>query len=282
MSAVLSPAPVSMRPLRTVSVVAGRFLLRFGLLAVLCWVWQRATEAAANPYFPTPLQILDRMRTLWFAGPASHLWISAPLWTDVAPSLVRMLIGWLGGSLLGAVIGVSAGAFPTVRRMVDPAAQFLRALPTPAILPVFLIVFGANDVMRVLVIAFGCTWPVLLNAMQATGAIDPVARDTARTLRLGPVRRLVQVDLCYATPAILAGMRVGLSLALVLMVLSEWVVATSGLGFFLVDSQRHFEFAGMWAAMVALGVLGYVFNTVFTTLEHRALRWHRHSRARHD
>jgi ABC-type nitrate/sulfonate/bicarbonate transport system permease component len=260
----------------------GWVVLRFGVLAAPLLLWQWAAVSATNPFFPAPLHILGRIREVWFSGPASHLWTSSRYWSDVAPSLGRMLAGWAVGSLGGALLGTAAGASRTVSRMVDPAAQFLRALPTPAVLPIFLIIFGANDAMRILVIAFGCTWPVLLNAMQATAHIDQQARDTVRSLRLSAWRRLLQIDLRFATPAILAGMRIGLGLALVLMVLSEWVVSTSGLGYFLIDSQRHFEFADMWAAMVLIGVVGYLANTVFTATERRLLRWHRGSRAHSD
>lgn len=260
----------------------GWLVLRFGVLAALVIVWQLAAVAAQNPFFPPPLRIVARIQQLWFDGPPLHLWTSPAYWADVAPSLARMLAGWILGSLAGALLGTAGGASRTVRQMVDPVAQFLRALPTPAVLPVFLILFGASDTMRVLVIAFGCTWPVMLNAMQATAHIDQQARDTAWSLRLGPWRRLVQIDLRFATPAIFAGMRIGLALALVLMVLSEWIVSTSGLGFFLVDSQRRFEFEGMWAAMVLIGVVGYLTNTAFTGVERRLLRWHRGSRAQSE
>ena len=91
----------------------------------------------------------------------------------------------------------------------------------------------------------------------------------ARSFRLRRWRRVLQVDLPLSLPGIFAGMRIGLALALVLLVVSEWVVATSGLGFFLINSQRHFEFAEMWAAMALLGCAGYVFNTVFIATERR-------------
>jgi ABC-type nitrate/sulfonate/bicarbonate transport system permease component len=273
---------VTERVSRTALRGVGWLALRFGVLAALIMVWQSAAAAAPNPFFPPPLRILVRIQEVWLDGPPLHLWTSPALWADVAPSIARMLLGWTLGSLAGALLGAAVGASRTVRQMVDPVAQFLRALPTPAVLPVFLILFGASDTMRVLVIAFGCTWPVMLNAMQATAHIDQQARDTVRSMRLRPWRRLVQIDLRFATPAIFAGMRIGLALALVLMVLSEWIVSTSGLGFFLVDSQRRFNFESMWAAMVLIGVIGYLANIAFTGVERRLLRWHRGSRAHGD
>ena len=82
--------------------------------------------------------------------------------------------------------------------------------------------------------------------------------------------------------AIAAGMRIGLALALILMVLSEWVVSTSGLGFSLINSQQHFDMVGMWAAMVALALAGYLVNTAFLAAENRALAWHKGVRGHHE
>lgn len=273
------PFPLSLlhRPLR----LAGALLLRVTVVAVLVICWQQVTARSQDPFFPTPVAIAHEARQTWFSGGAEQLFTTTAFWTDVVPSFARMFGGWMLGSAVGAVLGIAAGESRTVRQLLDPPVQFLRALPTPAVLPIFLIIFGATNSMRVGIIAFGCTWPVLLNAMQATASIDPQAREVAMSFRLSAWRRVFQIDLPLSTPGIFAGMRIGLALALVLLVVSEWVVATSGLGFYLIDSQRHFEFTQMWAAMALLGVAGYVCNTAFIATEHRVLRWYRGSREQH-
>ncbi|MGW0997965.1 ABC transporter permease [Streptomyces sp. NPDC002520] len=248
---------------------------RFGVLVLLLLVWQWAASDAGNLFFPPPTDIFHRILVDWFSGPATHLFVTAAFMADVAPSMGRMLTGWLLGSLIGAAVGVLAGAVRTARQIIDPPAQFLRALPTPAVVPVFLLLFGASTGMRVTLIAFGCVWPVLLNTMTAAASVDPRLRLSARALHLSRWRQLVQVVLPSSAPAIAAGMRIGLALALILMVLSEWVVATSGLGFSLITAQQHFDMTGMWAAMVLLAVAGYLVNTVFLTVESRLLRWHK-------
>ncbi|MEV6055789.1 ABC transporter permease [Streptomyces sp. NPDC052107] len=271
------------RPARQVRLLArlGKgAVVRFGVLVLLLLAWQWATNDAGNLFFPPPTEILDRILVDWFSGPAAHLFVTPAFMADVVPSMGRMLAGWLLGSLIGVVVGVLAGAVRTARQILDPPAQFLRALPTPAVVPVFLLLFGASTGMRVALIVFGCVWPVLLNTMAAAASVDPRLRFTARALHLSRWRQLVQVVLPSSGPAIAAGMRIGLALALILMVLSEWVVATSGLGFSLITAQQHFDMTGMWAAMALLAIAGYLINTVFLTVESRLLRWHKGARGK--
>ncbi|QIY76442.1 ABC transporter permease [Streptomyces sp. RLB1-33] len=250
-------------------------VVRFGVLVLLLLAWQWATRNAGNLFFPSPTEILDRILADWFSGPPTHLFVTSAFMADVAPSVGRTLAGWLLGSLIGVVVGVLAGSARTARQIIDPPAQFLRALPTPAVVPVFLLLFGASTGMRVALIAFGCVWPVLLNTMTAAASVDPRLRLTARALHLSRWRRLAQVALPSSAPAIAAGMRIGIALALILMVLSEWVVATSGLGFNLITAQQHFDMTGMWAAMALLAIVGYLINTVFLSVESRLLHWHK-------
>jgi len=268
------------QPLRVAGRLAGGLLLRFGVLALLVLLWQWAAARTSSLFFPTPAEIVARIHHDWFSGPAAHLFLTHSVATDIVPSLGRMLAGWILGSVIGVAVGVFAGESRVIRQVVDPPAQFLRALPTPAIVPVFLLLFGASTSMRILLIAFGCVWPVLLNTMNASAAVDPQRRSSAKAMHLGRARQLFLVVLPSTGPAVAAGMRIGLALGLILMVLSEWVVSTSGLGFTLITAQQHFDMTGMWAAMVALAIAGYLINTVFLAVEKRVLRWHEGARGK--
>lgn len=259
-----------------------RLALQLVVPVVAVIAWQVATRSAGSFFFPTPTSIARRIRSEWLSGPVTHLFVTGSFVDNVLPSIERMLGGWLVGSLLGVVVGLLAGESHIARQIIDPPAQFLRALPTPAVVPVFLLLFGASNGMRVLLIAFGCVWPVLLNTMTAAASVDPQVRATAKALHLSRTRQVLQVVLPSTGPAVAAGMRIGLALALILMVLSEWVVSTSGLGFTLINAQQHFDMVGMWAAMVALAIVGYLVNTAFLAVENRALRWHKGVRGQHD
>ncbi|WP_157245293.1 ABC transporter permease [Nonomuraea typhae] len=246
----------------------GRLAVRLGpiLLAVLLWQW--AAWAAGSPFFPPPARIAARMAELWFGEPL----LTERFWLDAGPSVLRALAGWLAGAVAGVAIGLAAGQWTAAAGYVDPPVDFLRSLPKPAIVPVFLLVFGAGDLMRIGLITFGCAWPVLLNTMQGVRSVDPMYRETARAFHIPTRTQLVKVVIPAALPKIVAGMRVTLSLSLILMVLSEWLLADHGLGHFLINAQRTFEILDVWAAIVLLGLIGYLLNVLFLAAERRVLR----------
>ncbi|MFD9949519.1 ABC transporter permease [Nonomuraea sp. NPDC059023] len=243
-------------------------LARFGpvVLAVLLWQW--AAVAAGSPFFPPPGRIAGRVAELWFSEPL----LTERFWQDAGPSVLRALTGWLAGAAAGVVVGLAAGRWKAAAGYVDPPVNFLRSLPKPAIVPVFLLVFGSGDLMRIGLITFGCVWPVLLNTMQGVRSVDPMYLETARAFHIPPRTQLLRVVIPAALPKIFAGMRVTLSLSLILMVLSEWLLADHGLGHFLITAQRTFEILDVWAAIVLLGLLGYLLNVLFLAAERRVLR----------
>lgn len=247
-------------------------MIRLGpvLLAVALWQW--ATVNAGSLFFPPPSEIASKVWALWFSGPAI---LTGRFWADAVPSVLRALGGWLLGAVVGAGIGLVAGQWARAAGYIDPPVNFLRSLPKPAIVPVFLLVFGAGDFMRVGLIAFGCVWPVLLNTLQGVRSVDPAYRETARAFHIPMRVQFLRIIIPAALPKIIAGMRVTLSLSLILMVLSEWLLADAGLGHFLISAQRTFDVLDMWAAIVLLGLFGYLLNVLFLAVEKRVLAWHR-------
>jgi ABC-type nitrate/sulfonate/bicarbonate transport system permease component len=119
-----------------------------------------------------------------------------------------------------------------------------------------------------------------LNTIDGVAGVDLTLTDTARAYGIRGLQRLRRVVLPWASPQIFAGMRTALSLALIVMVVSEMVASTNGVGYFVVQSQRSFAIPEMWSGIIMLGLLGYGLNLVFGLVEHRILRWHRGARAR--
>ena len=109
--------------------------------------------------------------------------------------------------------------------------------------------------------------------------MDLTLRETARAYRIRTGDRLRRILLPAAAPQIFAGMRTSVSLALILMVISEMVASTNGIGYFVLESQRQFDITDMWSGILLLGILGYLLNAIFTLVERRVLRWHRGARA---
>jgi ABC-type nitrate/sulfonate/bicarbonate transport system permease component len=265
-----------MRPLE----VGRSSTVRFGLGFALVVLWQVATMQAQSIFFPPPTEILKRAIELWLSGPSSRLFLGDGVFHDILPSLFRLLSGWFLAAAIGISLGILIGRSRNVADLTNPTLQFLRAIPGPALIPVFIILLGTETTMRVTLIAFGSVWPILLNTIEGARTVDPMQLDTARAYRLPAHARLWRIVLPAAMPKIFAGLRVSLALAIILMVVSELVASTNGIGYRIQNSQIMFLLTDMWCGIALLALLGYTLNAIFLRIEARALAWHHGARGR--
>jgi ABC-type nitrate/sulfonate/bicarbonate transport system permease component len=194
--------------------------------------------------------------------------------SDVVPSLIRFALGFVVASIVGVVAGLLLGRSAVLRMLTTPIVSFLRSTPAVALLPFAIVVIGIGTPMSVFIIAFVCCWPILLNTTDGVVELDPTLRSTVESYGISGLDRLRLVILPAISPRILAGMRTSISLALLLLVVSEMIGNSNGIGNFIFQAQQTFAIADMWAGIVLLGVLGYVVNTAFGAVERRLLRWH--------
>ena len=128
---------------------------RLVVLAAAVAAWQLGTEAASSSFFLPPSQIVPDMYHQWFSGPASHLWLTPDATANLLPSLGRMLAGWAIAAAAGIAIGVAIGRLPLLADLTEPVVHFARAVPPPALVPVFLLVFNIGTGMELAAIIFG-------------------------------------------------------------------------------------------------------------------------------
>jgi ABC-type nitrate/sulfonate/bicarbonate transport system permease component len=239
-------------------------------IAILA-AWQLWTANADNQYFPKLSTILATFQDMW---------LFSEFETHVVPSVVRILLGFAIAVVAGVALGVPIGLSLWARRFTMPHIEFWRSMPPPALLPISIVLLhDIGNKQKVSLIAFFCLFPVLLNTIDGVRGIDLTLRDTARSYgipRRDWIRRIV---LPAALPQIAAGMRTSLSLAVIIMVVAEYFSSTSGVGYVLLISKNTFEMGPMWAAIVLIGVLGYLLNVLFILAERRFLAWHRGWRA---
>jgi ABC-type nitrate/sulfonate/bicarbonate transport system permease component len=248
-------------------------LLRSVVLVPALAAWEVATRVAGSTFFPPPSAIAAAAAQLWISGPAAQAFLADTVYEDVLPSVGRVLGGWLLAAVLGIAAGIALGRSRVAIDYVGPQFAFARAIPPPTLIPVFLVLFGIGTTMQVATIVFGALWPVLLNAVDGARSLDRVQDETARSLRTPLVHRIALVVLPAALPKIFAGLRLSLSIAVLLMVVSELVGAANGIGYQLLLAQRQYDFTVMWAWIALLGLLGYGLNTLLLTAERRVLRW---------
>jgi ABC-type nitrate/sulfonate/bicarbonate transport system permease component len=249
------------------------FVRNWLLLIGLIVLWEVATRLAGNVFFTPPSQIAAAAAKLWFSGPASSLFLGDAVFTHIVPSLVRVIGGWLLSVLVGVALGTALGRSRTGMDYVGPIFAFFRAIPPPTLVPVFLVLFHIGPTMQLATIIFGSLWPILLNTVDGVRSVDKVKQETARSLRTPRRYWISMVVLPAALPKIFAGLRVSLSVALILMVISELVAAYNGIGYAMAAAQRQFELPSMWAWIVLLGILGYGFNAILLAVERRVLAW---------
>ncbi|MFJ9539971.1 ABC transporter permease [Streptomyces sp. NPDC101225] len=248
----------------------GHVLLRVVVLVVAVALWQGAAQAHASVYFPPPGRIAARAHALWFSGPVGRGFLTDAAVADILPSLGRMAAGFSIAAVTGIALGLAVGRSRRAYALCNPVLQFARAVPPPALVPVFVVVLALGTPMQIVAIAFSAVWPVLINTAEGARNTDPLRLDVAAVLRLNPVERLRFLLLPSALPRIFAGLRLSLSLSLILMVFSELLPgAADGIGFTLTDAQSRSDLLTVWAALLLLGVLGYVLNTALLAVERR-------------
>jgi ABC-type nitrate/sulfonate/bicarbonate transport system permease component len=239
------------------------YVLALPVLLILAW-WA-STLGAVNFFVPTPATLVKKFFDVWF---------SERFFTDVLPSIGRLLVGVVAAILVGVVGGVLIGSVKWLRALLEPTLEFFRAIPPPVLVPVLMLLLGITDTMKVVVIISGCVWPVLLNTIEGVRAVDSVLSDSSHTYGIDGWARVRYLVLPSASPQIMAGVRQSLSLGLILMVISEMFASSSGLGFTIVQFQRSFAIPEMWSGIAVLGLLGVAMSFIFQWAERNILRWY--------
>jgi ABC-type nitrate/sulfonate/bicarbonate transport system permease component len=236
-------------------------------LVGLMSAWELAARAdLLNPLIVPPLSRI--LGVFW-----NMLW-SGQIPMQILLSMKRAAMGYLLAAAIFIPLGILMGLSQRIYRTLEVIVEVLRPVPPPVVIPVALLFFGLEDEMKIFVIFFSCAWPILLNTIDGVRNIDWVLLNTAKTFRLSRVQTIRRIILPAASPQIMTGLRVSLPIMLILVVISEMVGSTDGIGYFILDAQRRFRVAQMYAGMLALAILGYALNQLFNLVHRRLLSWH--------
>lgn len=244
--------------------LAGPALGVLVFLAVL-GIWELWAGAADSFLVPTASEVAQR---------AWHVWPTSDFLSQVGQSLKRYAVGFALAAAIGIGLGLLVGTSHAARRTLEPFLELMRAVPAIALVPGAILVLGPGDASRIAIIAFGLCFPILVNTADGVQAISPEVRDTASMLHIGRIERLVHIYLPAALPSIMAGLRIAVSLGLVLVIVSEFVGERNGIGYYLIVQQSEFDYPALYAGILFLGLLGYALNRLFLVVERRVLAWH--------
>ncbi len=190
----------------------------------------------------------------------------------------RMLLGWglacALGIALGALIGISAGA----RAWIQPTLEFIRPLPASAIMPLAISIFGLSGNMVLAVVAFGAMWPVLLATVHGFANVHMRLKEVAEALQLSRMDFVTKIGLPNALPDILSGMRLSMTVALIVAVVGEMLASQPGLGQAILLAARAFRSSELFAGIALLGAIGFASNALLALAEKHFL-YYQHKRS---
>lgn len=241
-------------------------LASFGVGVLLIASWQ----VIANLRLVSPVFLPGPDRA-WFALVSGFG--SGDLQVKFLGTVERMILGWFLASLVGIAIGATIGTSSRARIYLQPTLEFLRPLPSSAVIPIAIALFGRSEAMVLSVIAFGALWPTLLATIHGFSAVEPRLFEVSEVLGLSRMEVIRKVALPSALPDILAGMRLSATVALILTVVGEMLTSRDGLGQWIILSAQSFQAANVFAGVILLGMIGYIAALILTFAENRLLVW---------
>lgn len=253
--------PPALRRLPRWVMVAAEVLVPAALV-VLWWV---LSARSTSTFFPPLRTIVERLVSLSS---------SATFLGDVRSSLVNLVVSFVLASVIGVVLGVMLGLFRPVAWFCDPVLHFFRAIPPVALVPIFVALIGFGNETRILSITLAALFPTLIAAVDGVRAVDPILGMVTRAYRIPWGQRVLGVVLPAASPRILSGMQVSLTTAFIVMIASEILGSSTGLGAATLLAQQSFAIADMWAGILVLGVIGYASSALFALLRRGVLSWY--------
>jgi ABC-type nitrate/sulfonate/bicarbonate transport system permease component len=202
-----------------------------------------------------------------------ELALEADFWEALGATLFAWGLALGCAAVIAIPAGIAIGSFGAARRATEGVIELLRPIPSVALLPLAILLFGLGLQMKVTLAAYASTWPLLVNTIYGVGHADRLMLDTARSFGWSRAKVVRRVVLPSASPSIATGMRVAAAVSLIVVLSAEILAASSGLG----ELIRGYQQAGrpefVYAGIVATGILGLVVNLGLTGVERRLLRW---------
>lgn len=240
-----------------------------GLAGVLAFlgVWQLIPAAGLidADFLPPPTQV---------AGQLVADLGDPEFWAAVADTLITWAIGLALALVVAVVAGTVIGLSPLLRRGTRTTIEFLRPIPSVALIPLAILLYGLQREAALVIVVWATFWQIFIQVLYGVADVDPVARDTARSFGLGWFARLRYVVLPTALPYLSTGLRLGGTVALILAITAELVIGNPGLGRLIQAARSVGNNLALYALVVVAGILGLLINLLFRALERRVLSWH--------
>lgn len=211
--------------------------------------------------------------------PPTKLWqtfckltLSGKLQSGLLVSFKRVVIGFFVGSFAGAIVGFLMGLFATVNRALSTFVNILRPIPTIALIPIFIVLFGLGEVSNISVIVVGAFWPSLLNTISGVQSVDQKLLELAYVYRVKSPKILFRIILPSAVTSIITGLRLGLGTAWMSVVAAEMIGASSGIGYMIMFARELAQTANMYVEVLIIGLVGFLIDRILLYVQNKLNR----------
>lgn len=248
-----------------------RYLLRIGSLLIFFFLWEVFCDLGlvSSLFLPAPSKVLLTFITLIMNG---------ELIAHVKVSLYRALSGFFIAAIIAIPHGILIALSRTVEDISNPIVELFRPIPAAALIPVAILWLGIENASKILIIAFACYFPILLNTISGVRHVDLNLVNVAKLFEASRLQIVTKIILPSATPFIITGLRLSLAVSLILLIVTEMIGARAGLGFLILDAEYAFQTEKMFAGIFTIGMIGFIFNEIMLAIERRTTRWRREIR----
>lgn len=215
-------------------------------------------------FLPPFTVVLDAFRELVVTG---------RLTDHLGASLSRAVTGFVIATVVAVPLGVAIGWYKPVADVLTPVLEMFRNTAALALLPVFVLILGIGETSKIALVVYASMFPILLNTISGVRTVDPLLVKSARSLGLPQYRLFQKVVLPAAVPTIFTGIRMAAAASILVLIAAEMVGAKAGLGYLITASQLNFQIPAMYAGIVAISLVGLVFNGILVAIERRLSRW---------
>ena len=242
------------------------------ILLLGLWEFFSQIRVIDTRFFPAPSSIFAVLVTMLQPSPQ---YPSGELWLHLSISLTRIVIGFVLGAVPGILLGVAMGLFGPVRAVIQPLVDALFPIPKNAILPLFIMIFGIGEESKYAIIATAVFFLVLINTVSGVRNIEPIYLDVGKNFHASRLMMFTDVALPGALPMIVTGGKLGMGVALLVIVTAEFVGAKSGIGYLIWTSWQIFQVEKLYVGLMVIAVVGFSTAMVLNWIERTVVPWRR-------
>jgi sulfonate transport system permease protein len=233
-------------------------------LLVTTWQFAAVLGLLSPQVLPAPTAV---------AAAGWNLACSGSLWTNIEISTWRAVLGFIVGGGIGFTLGITNGLSPLSETLTDSTLQMLRNIPHLALIPLVIMWFGIGEEAKVFLVALGVFFPIYVNTQHGVRSVDPHLLEMGRAYGMSSTVMFWQVVLPGALPSIFVGLRYGLGIMWLTLIVAETIAATSGIGYMAMNAREFMQVDVVVFSILVYAVLGKLADSVARLLEHNALKW---------